>query len=214
LITFVYIFLNIWLKITKNGSQKTFKRNFIHWGEEMRYKDDDKMWTHSGNNRALFQWAFNAKCQQSSSIWILGHLINRSSNVCSDELKSCGCKYFSIIEWLILVYNNSKMLINNIISNYCKFAILWYQEINFLYPILVQISIHYFLLHCYNFTNLMLLGININEVVSVLHFRYCNYMSRLPSLRACFGPNMFTECTTCSNRTRIQLQTMLSYKIM
>jgi hypothetical protein len=180
----------------------------------MRYKDDDKMWTHSGNNRALFQWAFNAKYQQSSSIWILGHLINRSSNVCSDELKSCRCKYFSIIEWLILVYNNSKMLINNIISNYCKFAILWYQEIDFLYPILGQISIHYFLLHCYNFTILMLLGIILMRL-----FLYCILgtvitCQGVPSLRAWFGPNMFTECTTCSNRTRIQLQTMLSYKIM
>jgi hypothetical protein len=82
----------------------------------MRYKDDDETWTHSGNIKPGIQWASNVKCQQSSSIWILGHLINRSSNVCSDELKSCGCKYFSIIEWLILVYNNSKMLIN-IISN-------------------------------------------------------------------------------------------------
>lgn len=134
MITFVYIFLNIWLKITNNGSQKTLKRNCIHWGEEMRYKDDDKTWTHSGNNRALFQWAFNAKYQQSSSIWILGHLINRSSNVCSDELKSCRCTVIT-----------------------CQ---------------------------------------------------------GVPSLRAWFGPNMFTECTTCSNRTRIQLQTMLSYKIM
>jgi hypothetical protein len=42
LITFVYIFLNIWLKITNNGSQKTLKRNFIHWGKEKRNKDDDK----------------------------------------------------------------------------------------------------------------------------------------------------------------------------
>jgi hypothetical protein len=53
----VYIFLNIWLKLTNNGSQKTLKRNFIHWGKEIRYKDDDKTWTHSGNNQA-----FNAKC--------------------------------------------------------------------------------------------------------------------------------------------------------
>jgi hypothetical protein len=47
-------------------------------------------------------------------------------------------------------------------------------------------NIKTFLVHCYNFTILMLLGININEVVFVLHFRYCNYMSRCTIFESLF----------------------------
>jgi hypothetical protein len=86
----MYIF-KIWLKVTNIGPQKTLLNGILFtWIKKYAIK---KYAIKTTTKRVLIQ-TFSMKMstvifEAYVVAWILGHLINRYSNVCSGDLSSC-----------------------------------------------------------------------------------------------------------------------------